>query len=116
MLISGAPVTASATHEKVGVVAAPSVRAASTSAASAISPSASRNGVVVPLQQIAKIEYSHEEPILWRRNRDMANTVRTDVVDGVQGPTSPNRSAELQDHSATISSRLRIEPGARTTQ
>ena len=40
----------------------------------------SRNGVAVPLQQIAKIEYSHEEPILWRRNRDMAITVR--------GPTS----------------------------
>src|SRR3981081_1444945 len=45
----------------------------------------SRNGVAVPLTQIAKIEYAHEEPIMWRRNRDMAITVRGDGVDGVRG-------------------------------
>ena len=45
-----------------------------------------RNGVAVPLSQIARVEYSHEEPILWRINRDMAITVRADVVDGVQPP------------------------------
>ncbi|MCX7347299.1 MAG: efflux RND transporter permease subunit, partial [Alphaproteobacteria bacterium] len=28
-----------------------------------------------------------EEPILWRRNRDMALTVRADIVAGVQAPT-----------------------------
>src|SRR5438445_10408500 len=53
----------------------------------------SRNGVAVPLQQIAKIEYAHEEPILWRRNRDMAITVRSDVVDGVPAPTVPGQIA-----------------------
>ena len=46
----------------------------------------SRNGVPVTLGQIAKISYEHEEPILWRRNRDMSITVRSDVVDGVQPP------------------------------
>jgi multidrug efflux pump subunit AcrB len=46
----------------------------------------SRNGVPVPLAQVGRIEYTHEEPILWRRNRDMAITVRADVVDGVQPP------------------------------
>ena len=46
----------------------------------------SRNGIAVPLSQIARIEYSHEEPILWRRNRDMSITVRSDVADGVQPP------------------------------
>ncbi|HWW36350.1 MAG TPA: efflux RND transporter permease subunit, partial [Xanthobacteraceae bacterium] len=46
----------------------------------------SRNGVAVPLSQIAHVEYSHEEPILWRINRDMVITVRSDVVDGVQPP------------------------------
>src|SRR4029077_10727256 len=35
----------------------------------------SRNGVAVPLSQIAHVEYSHEEPILWRINRDMSITV-----------------------------------------
>lgn len=46
----------------------------------------SRAGVPVPLAQVARIEYGHEEPILWRRNRDMSITVRADVVDGRQPP------------------------------
>jgi multidrug efflux pump subunit AcrB len=50
----------------------------------------SRNSIVVPLTQIAKVEYTHEEPILWRINRDMAMTVRADVVDGVQPPDVTN--------------------------
>ena len=45
-----------------------------------------RGGVTVPLSQLARIEPGFEEPVLWRRNRDMALTVRADVVDGVQGP------------------------------
>lgn len=51
----------------------------------------SSNGVAVPLSQVAKIEYAFEEPILWRRNRDMAITVRSDVVDGVQAPDVTNQ-------------------------
>jgi multidrug efflux pump len=51
----------------------------------------SRNGIPVPLSQVGWIEYSHEEPILWRRNRDMSITVRTDVVDGVQAPDVTNQ-------------------------
>ncbi|MFL9829135.1 efflux RND transporter permease subunit, partial [Rhodoplanes sp. SY1] len=31
----------------------------------------SRNGVSVPLSQVARIEQGHEEAILWRRSRDM---------------------------------------------
>lgn len=50
----------------------------------------SRNGVSVPVAQVAHLENTHEEPILWRRNRDMAITVRSDVVDGVQPPDVTN--------------------------
>lgn len=50
----------------------------------------SRNGVPVPLSQVARIEQSHEEAIFWRRNRDMAITVRTDIHDGVQAPDVSN--------------------------
>ncbi len=50
----------------------------------------SRGGVAVPLAQVARIEFDHEEPILWRRNRDMAITLRGDVADGVQPPTVTN--------------------------
>src|SRR5207248_2375496 len=46
----------------------------------------SRNGVAVPLSQVAQLNYEYEEPILWRRNRDMVLTVRGDVVDRVQAP------------------------------
>jgi multidrug efflux pump subunit AcrB len=46
----------------------------------------SRNGVPVPLAQVAHIEETHEEAIQWRRNRDMAITVRSDVRSGVQAP------------------------------
>jgi multidrug efflux pump subunit AcrB len=49
-----------------------------------------RNGVVVPLSQIARIKYQYEEPILWRRNRDLVLTVQGDIVDGVQAPDVSN--------------------------
>lgn len=49
-----------------------------------------RDGVVVPLSQVAKVVYDHEEPILWRQNRDMLITVRADVVAGVQPPDVSN--------------------------
>ncbi|MHB2167254.1 efflux RND transporter permease subunit [Alsobacter sp. R-9] len=50
----------------------------------------SRNGVPVPLGQVAKVRFEHEEPILWRRSRDMSITIRGDVVDGVQPPDVTN--------------------------
>ncbi len=84
MLISGAPVTTIRDGiEKVGVVAraVPSERLDLGRVGDLTVTS--RNGVAVPLLQIAKIEYAHEDPILWRRNRDMAITVRSDVNDGV---------------------------------
>src|SRR5258707_3405704 len=91
MLISGAPVTTIRDGiEKVGVVAraVPSERLDLGRVGDLTITS--RNGVAVPLTQIAKIEYSHEEPILWRPNRDMAITVRGDVVAGAQAPAVPN--------------------------
>src|SRR5215204_1782109 len=47
---------------------------------------ATRNGVAVPLSQIARLNYEYEEPILWRRNRDLVLTARGDIVDRVQAP------------------------------
>src|SRR5215470_12688229 len=51
---------------------------------------ATRNGVAVPLSQIARLKYEYEEPILWRRNRDLVLTARGDIVDGVQAPDVSN--------------------------
>src|SRR3954451_22156194 len=92
MLISGAPVTTVRDGiEKVGVVAraVPSERLDLGHVGDLTVTS--RNGIAVPLTQVARIEYAHEEPILWRRNRDMAITVRGDVVDGVQPPDVTNQ-------------------------
>jgi multidrug efflux pump len=113
MLISGAPVTTIRDGiEKVGVVA----RAVSSERLDLAHVGdltvTSRNGVAVPLQQIAKIEYSHEEPIIWRRNRDMAITVRGDVVDGVQAPDVTGQIwPKLQQIRDSLPPAYRIEAG-----
>ncbi|MFM9940807.1 MAG: efflux RND transporter permease subunit [Hyphomicrobiaceae bacterium] len=49
-----------------------------------------RAGRAVPLTQIAHISTGFEEPILWRRNRELVLTVRSDVAPGVQAPTVTN--------------------------
>jgi multidrug efflux pump subunit AcrB len=113
MLISGAPVTTVRDGiEKVGVVAraVPSERLDLGKVGDLTITS--KNGIAVPLQQIAKIEYAHEEPIMWRRNRDMAITVRTDVVDGVQAPDVTNQIwPKLKDIRDSLEPAYRIEPG-----
>jgi multidrug efflux pump len=43
-------------------------------------------GRSVPLAQVASIGEALEEPILWRRSRDLTLTVRADIVDSVQAP------------------------------
>ena len=113
MLISGAQVTTVRDGiEKVGVIAraVPSERLDLGKVGDLTITS--RNGIAVPLQQIARIEYAHEEPIMWRRNRDMAITVRTDVVDGVQAPDVTNQIwPKLKDIRDKLDSAYRIEPG-----
>jgi multidrug efflux pump len=113
MLISGAPVTTVRDGiEKVGVVAraVPSERLDLGRVGDLTITS--RGGIAVPLQQIARIEYAHEEPIMWRRNRDMAITVRTDVVDGVQAPDVTNQIwPKLKDIRDKLEPAYRIEAG-----
>jgi multidrug efflux pump subunit AcrB len=113
MLISGAPVTTVRDGvEKVGVVAraVPSERL-DLARIGELTITA-RNGMAVPLSQVAKVEYSHEEPILWRRNRDMAITVRADVADGVQAPDVTNAIwPQLESIRANLQPAYRIEMG-----
>jgi multidrug efflux pump subunit AcrB len=71
-----------------------------------------RNGIAVPLSQIARIKYQYEEPILWRRNRDLVLTVRGDIVDGVQAPDVSNEVApRLQPIKDALPYGYRIETG-----
>jgi multidrug efflux pump subunit AcrB len=73
---------------------------------------ATRNGVAVPLSQVANLSYEFEEPILWRRNRDLVLTVRSDVIDGVQAPDVSNEIApKLQPIKDALPYGYRIETG-----
>lgn len=71
-----------------------------------------RNGVPVPLGQVARIVHEHEEPILWRRNRDMSITVRSDIIDGVQAPDVTNEVWKaLEGIRDTLPAGYRLEIG-----
>ncbi|HSD42823.1 MAG TPA: efflux RND transporter permease subunit [Burkholderiales bacterium] len=71
-----------------------------------------RQGTVVPLSQVARVRYELEEPVLRRRNRDMAITVRADVKDGEQGVTvSQSIRPMLEDIEAKLPFGYRIDVG-----
>ena len=71
-----------------------------------------RNGIAVPLSQIARLNYEFEEPIIWRRNRDITLTVRADIVDGVQAPdVSKAIEPKLQQIKDALPPSYRIETG-----
>jgi len=71
-----------------------------------------RSGAVVPLSQIAKLTPTIEEPVLWRRNRELTLTVRADVLDGVQGPAATSKIwPTLQAIVADLPPEYRIEIG-----
>jgi len=66
----------------------------------------------VPLSQVARLHYEFEEPILWRRNRDLVLTARADVVDGVQPPDVSNAVLpKLQTIKDALPYGYRIETG-----
>ncbi|MFZ5739938.1 MAG: efflux RND transporter permease subunit [Pseudomonadota bacterium] len=113
MLISGAQVTTVRDGvEKIGVVARAVPNERLDLARIGELTITARNGMAVPLSQVARVEYSHEEPILWRRNRDMAITVRGDVVDGVQAPDVTNAIwPQLESIRANLQPAYRIETG-----
>ncbi len=68
----------------------------------------SNNGSAVPIRQVAKVTYSNEDPILWRRNQESMIVVRGDVIDGVQ---PPDVSARINKQLDAI--RAQLPPGYR---
>ena len=73
---------------------------------------ATRNGFAVPLSQIAHLIYEYEEPILWRRNRDLVLTARGDIVDRVQAPDVSNEvKSKLKGIEDALPYGYRIETG-----
>jgi multidrug efflux pump subunit AcrB len=71
-----------------------------------------REGTVVSLSQVARVRYELEEPVLWRRNRDMAITVRADVKDGEQAVSATQSILpQLKEIEAKLPSGYRIDVG-----
>ena len=70
------------------------------------------SGKAIPLSQVAVPVFDHEEPILWRRNRETMLTVRADVRDGWQAPdVSKLISSKLVDVKASLPVGYRLEEG-----
>ena len=66
----------------------------------------------MPLGQIARIQYELEEPILWRRRRQTAITVRADVTGGIPAPmASRDIEQKLEPIRASLPDGYRIEVG-----
>ena len=109
MLVSGVTVTTlRAGEERIDVVAraAPSERAAIDRIEDLTI--VSRNGVAVPVGQVAHVVRTTEEPIIWRKNREIVITALSDVVNGAQ---PPDVSAALWKQLAPI--RDGLSPGYR---
>jgi len=69
-------------------------------------------GGSVPVAQLASIRPLMEEPILWRRSRELALTVRADIVDSVQAPdVSAAIDPTLREIRAALPPGYRIEIG-----
>jgi multidrug efflux pump len=73
---------------------------------------ATSRGTAIPLGQVATVKYELEEPILWRRGRLTAMTVKADIVDGVQAPVvSQQINQALSGLRASLPDGYRIDMG-----
>lgn len=72
----------------------------------------SREGVAIPLSQIARVIRTTEEPIIWRRDREVVITALADVVNGAQPPdVSTSLWPKLQAIRDAMPPSYRIEMG-----
>jgi multidrug efflux pump subunit AcrB len=69
-------------------------------------------GKSVPLQQVGHLEYSQEDPIVWRRSQEQILSVRCDISDGNQAPDISNRiDKELRNLRKELPPGYRIDLG-----
>src|SRR5271165_743700 len=73
---------------------------------------ASRDGASVPVGQVARVVRTTEEPIIWRKDREVVVTAVADVVDRVQPPdVSRSLWTALAPIRASLPPGTRIEMG-----
>ena len=70
------------------------------------------SGGSVPVSQVAELRYVLEEPILWRKNRDLSMSVRADIVPGVQATdVAMALNKQMDSLRAKLPPGYQIEPG-----
>ena len=70
------------------------------------------NGRVVPLSQIASVEYGQEYPIVWRRDRLPTVTVQADLLPGTQAATVvQDLTPKFAALNASLPSGYRVDVG-----
>ena len=70
------------------------------------------SGRAVPLAQVATVGTAMEEPIIWRRARELTLTVRADIDDSVQAPdVSTAIDRTLGEIRASLPAGYRVEIG-----
>jgi multidrug efflux pump len=75
-------------------------------------PVTTASGKSVPLAQVASLSEMLEEPILWRKSRELTLTVRADILDGVQAPdVTMAIEPALADIRASLPPGYRVEAG-----
>ena len=75
-------------------------------------PLMTASGKSVPLTQVATVQMSMEEPIIWRNSRVPTLTVRADIVEGVQAPdVSAQIDPQLNELRSGLPPGYRIEIG-----
>ncbi len=71
-----------------------------------------RAGKSVPVTQLARIDYGHEEGVVWRRDRLPTMTVRANVYGDIQAPTVTSQiEPALQPLRAELPFGYRIDTG-----
>jgi len=69
-------------------------------------------GGSVPLRQVAQITYALEDPILWRKDRNISLGIRADVIEGVQATdVAMAMDAKLNELRAKLPNGYQIDAG-----
>jgi len=72
----------------------------------------SAQGGSVPLRQVAQISYALEDPIIWRKDRNISMSVRADIIEGTQATdVAMSIDSKLDVLRSTLPDGYQIEPG-----
>jgi multidrug efflux pump subunit AcrB len=66
----------------------------------------------LPLLDVASLEYTLEQPLIWRRDRLPTITVQADLSPGIEAKTvTAQLAAKIADFARTLPAGYRIETG-----